>query len=312
MNIPTTVTVLQHAIYSTIAYFSLFEFAPTLVDIQRWLIKNTLHTSPSLSEIEQAIASDSRIISSAGVYYILSDSEKNLPSKRKQKYNFTEEKWKRAKRFLPWLAIMPGVQAIWFGNSVAWCNAREQSDIDLVIISKPGNIWTARFFTTTLMKLLRQRPHEQEHAKALCLSFYVDADHLNIETYKVHEQDIHYSFWVTQMYPLYDSKTENGTFEDYKKENQWVENEFVFSPWLQPIMKRTIQLRPYQRILQKIFSAASFFESTLRRVQLRIMPKKLTGAAATGSTVVLSDTILKLHTNDNRLDIQNRWEALLQ
>lgn len=302
---------LQQMVYTTIAYFSLFDFAPTLLEIHRWLLRSssTESNSITLSQIQEAINTDSRINCSDGVYF-LEKNKKDYSTLRKQKYNYTEEKWKHAKKFLPWLAILPGVQSIWFANSVAWCNAREHSDIDIVIISSPEKIWTSRFFTTALMKLLRQRPHEQEHAKALCLSFYIDAEHLHLEQYKIHDEDIHYAFWTTQMYPLYDHKNNFLTFTEYKKKNTWVEKYFVHSPWLETINKREISLNSIQKLLKILCAPLRLFEPLYKKIQMRIMPSELLTQAANGNTVVLSNTIIKLHTNDNRLELQKKWESL--
>lgn len=286
-------------------YFDLFDFAPAVAEIERWLLAYERETESAprlLSTIRDILESDDRIESREGFYFLCGRSE--LANLRKTKYDYTDQKWKRVRPFIRLLSAMPGVRAVWLANSVAWANAREQSDIDVVIVAAPGAIWTARFFTAGLMKLLRQRPEEQEHAKAICLSFYISQDHLNLEPYKIPAADIHFAFWATQMYPLYDP---HNLYVRYQEANPWLNTIFAHHRWNIPIPRRQITISRPAKWIKRILEACAP-ESLLRRLQWRILPERLRTIANQDQRVILNNQMIKLHDNDQRAHIQALWE----
>lgn len=275
---------------STLAYFDLFDFAPTRMELEKYLLKNS-----------GVLVSDTK----DGFYYLKGRSE--LAWRRHEKYRLSEQKRKRAMPFLRLLAAMPGVRAVWLANSVAWGNARPTSDIDMVIVARRGKIWTARFFTTALLKMLQQRPGEQTRDKALCLSLYLSEDALNLERYKIAAHDIHFAFWAYQMYPLYDASAKNpnaGVYKKYQEANRpWLSQVFEQLRWTLSIPRWWIRQRTFEKMLKKILEYFPL-ESFLKKFQLRILPHALRSA----TSVILHDDILKLHTHDARAAVQRAWE----
>lgn len=296
------------ALYATIVYLDMLDFAPTLLDLQKWLLRpQQFSAMPSLSEIEAMLASDSRIVCADGAY-VLQDREQLIET-RKQKYNYTDAKWQHAKPFIRLLSFMPFVRGIWLCNSMGWNNARRLSDIDLVIIAEDRHVWTARFFTAALMKLLRQRPGEQHAAKALCLSMYISNAHLNIEDSRLSPTsiggDIYFDFWCTQLYPVMDR---NDLYRRFCTENQWLSNTFADIAWTEPVPHRQLNWKSWQKNLQRAFEFFMWpFEQILKRWQFRIMPQALRDLANQDTRVRLNDSVLKFHTHDTRQEIHQRF-----
>lgn len=303
----------------TLAYFDLFDYAPTLLDMHRWLLgtndgPRTAGTStpqPSVADIARALAQDQRVQNVDG-FYVLAGRE-HLAELRKRKYAWTEEKWKRTQRYIRLIASMPYVEGIGLVNSMAWSNARATSDIDLLIVTTPGHIWSARFWTTALMKLLRKRPHENAH-HALCLSLYVAADRLNLQPYRLNNADIHYTFWVNQCYPIFGGGNgdDHGTewYADYIAQNAWVNDTFARTHWYGGSQRRAVTLSAPRKIAKRLLRGLCN-ERLLKMLQWRMMPKALRTAAANGDQdrrVVINDHILKLHTNDTRVERQHAWQ----
>ncbi|PIW36668.1 MAG: hypothetical protein COW24_03845 [Candidatus Kerfeldbacteria bacterium CG15_BIG_FIL_POST_REV_8_21_14_020_45_12] len=300
-------TTLTQQLHSTVLYFDMFDFAPTLLELERWLLASPNSTDKavvSLGEIAGTLATDPRITSAEGFYFLT--NRMDLVRLRKDKYNNVDSKWKHAKPYLRILAIMPGIEGIWLTNSMGWGNARKTSDIDLFIITTPGKIWSARFFTTAFMKIFKQRPHEQSEEKAICLSMYLSSDHLNVKTYKIGADDIPFTFWVNQIYPIYD----NGHFEKFKSANEWISAYFQQNQWLKPINRRLIKPTRFELGIKKFLTLISV-ESLMRSLQLRMLPPILKNMANEDNRVVINDKILKLHTNDRRDRQQLKWERRL-
>lgn len=293
----------RKAVLETLAYFDLCDFAPTLLDMQKWLLH--CEQAMELEEIHSILMSEDGIVAKEGVYVFSGREE--LVALRREKYNHWHDKWKHARFYMRLIAMMPFVRGVWFVNSMGWTNVKENSDIDLCIVAAPGHIWTARFFTTALMKLFRQRPEEQEHKKALCLSMYMTQDHLDIEQYKIGPEDIYYAFWALQLYPVYD----DGLYADFQAKNPWLKEIFAERLWTQPIPQRRIRLTGLERLVKWVLELVPL-EEQLKKLQMRIMPQYLKSLAGQGTAVVLQDDIIKLHTKDARAEYLEQWKKRSQ
>lgn len=295
---------LEQAILKTVLYLDLRDFAPTLLDIEKWLLPAA--GSPTLGEINAAIEGSKRLTITDGVVTLVGREE--LGHMRRAKYDHTETKWKRVRPFLRLLSCMPGVEAIWLCNAMGWGNASQQSDIDVAIVAKPGRIWSARFFTALAMKLLRQRPGEQDHSKAICLSFYITSGELSLGDYKIDDKDISFAFWCAQMYPVFGPM---DVYKKYQRDNAWLEDTFQQLRWTESNPKRFFTHTLFERAL-KFGIGWITPKKLLKRWQLQHLPKDLSDVANRDQRVVLSDSILKLHSNDNRQEENARWKKSVE
>lgn len=81
------------------------------------------------------------------------------------------------------LICLPFVRCVILNGSLASGNFKESSDIDLLIVAKSGRIFTARFFTVGLVKILglkRQRNSSKKYAGKFCLNYFLTEDYLEI------------------------------------------------------------------------------------------------------------------------------------
>jgi predicted nucleotidyltransferase len=293
----------------TLAYFDCIDYAPTTLEIQQWLLRPTISVGAqnleplqSVGAIEVALHSLSAVTCTAGVWTMA--GRETLAQTRNRSYDATETKWKRVCPFLKLLAACPGVEAIWLCNSMGWGAAKPDSDIDLCIITTPGKLWSTRFITTALMALLRQRPGEQRRDRAICLSFYMTADHLNLAPLALTPHDIHFAFWTTQMYPVYDP---HNIFTRYQAVNTtWLSGYFNNLQWSQPNPRRGINRHTAITNIIKPFIRLPL-ESVLKKMQWKFLPTHLRQLANKDQRVVLTDYVLKFHDNDNRAQLERTW-----
>lgn len=290
-------TPLTTATLRTLIYFDTCDFAPTLFEMHRYL----LHTEEraTISDIERVLTTDTHIHNIEG-YYVLRGRE-HLVERRKAAYMYTEEKWYTHRLIFWLLSTLPGVQGVWLCNTLGWGNAREHSDADLCIVAREGRIWTARAWSTLLLKLLRRRPGECPRERAICPSFYIIDTCEDLGQYHLSDTDIHYAFWLTQMTPLYNT----ALFQRYSAHQQWARQFFTHDPFVLTTQRRAIVLTPLAEALKKLLTFYSP-ESLLKRIQLWLLPKEAREAAKTG-VVVLNDDILKLHTHDTRMHMNQRY-----
>lgn len=102
----------------------------------------------------------------------------------------------RAQRLAWWGRYIPGLECLMIGNSLAMYATHEESDIDLFIVVRPNRLWIVRLGFTALCALAGMRKTANTHAGQFCLSFFVDTEATNIETFKREPDDIYLFFWT--------------------------------------------------------------------------------------------------------------------
>ncbi|MBP7806651.1 nucleotidyltransferase domain-containing protein, partial [Candidatus Gracilibacteria bacterium] len=190
------------------------------------------------------------------------------------------------------------IQMIALCNSRAMGEADENSDIDLFIITKKGNLWTGRFLVTALTSLLgvrRRNTHglqkgTPEYIKRtknkFCLSFFITEEAMNLDSIRLQPNDPYLDRWIYTLIPLVNK---NATYEHFMEVNGVEPTYSLINPsWRVFCMK-----------LGSIFVFFSFFENLIKKLWL---PKTLKAYESLGKPwgVVISDTMLKFHDNDQR------------
>lgn len=95
--------------------------------------------------------------------------------------NHSQKLWKKAWRYRWLFALCPFVRDVYVVNSVARGTASETSDIDLFIVTDYRKVAVARFFLVLVTQLFRLRVHRHKIAGRLCLSFFVDSEHADLQ-----------------------------------------------------------------------------------------------------------------------------------
>jgi hypothetical protein len=273
-------------------------------------------------------AMDARAITA---WFSVSDWSPLDPSwEQRRKAAWAWRKFKKARRWTRLLKLVPFVRMIAIGNALGYGNCTPESDIDLVIVTAPKRIWTVRLFTVTLLRLFRQRPGEHTR-DAICPSFFLTTEAMNLEELQLeyslserseskgrpstssghiaHPPDPYLLFWPTQLTVLYDV---GGTYDAFWRANeQWIRR------WLPDARPRAVHQRLCTKVRRRISCCllpASCFpdigdaiERWSRRFQERRFSPEIRALANKNSRVVITDRMLKFHTNDRRAHYRERW-----
>lgn len=196
------------------------------------------------------------------------------------------------------LELFPQILLIALCNSRAMGEADENSDIDLFIIAKKGNLWTVRFIVVTFTSILgvrRRNTHGLQKwtpeyivrtKDRFCLSFFITEEVINFDIIRLQPNDPYLDRWIYTLIPLVNK---NATYEHFMEAN-WVEpsNTFTHSSW---------QL--FWQKLGNIFWLLTFLENLIKKLWL---PKTLRSYEKLGKPwwVIISDTMLKFHDQDVR------------
>ena len=319
---------LQENILKTIIWFDLFEYPLKLEEIFLYLPDKV----ENLEFILNNLITENKIQKKQDFYFLFGRQE--IVNIRKERRVESFKKIKRAKRAVKFLRNLPFVRAIFLCNVLGYLNAKEQDDIDFLIITEKNKIWTTRWFATGFFKILNLRPRPDKIKDKFCFSFYLSLDNLNLENIKL-EDDPYLKYWLTGLLPLYD---ENNYLDKILNNNLWTgffcnnkqqpchpelvsgfgvksRNEFgmtsgPFGMTSGPFgMTKKINgdSRSIIKIfLEKIFKFV-FLEKIFRKIQLMIMPQILKSQMNKSGGVIINNKILKMHPYDKRKEFAEKF-----
>lgn len=301
---------LEKSIIKTLAFFDVFDYPLTNLEIFKWLYRPD--KKYSLLQVEEALENSEFLkneIASQEGFYSLKNRE-HLYLKRKQNNNLAERKFRRACILASIYRYVPFVRMIAICNTLAYSNAKETSDIDLFIIAKKNTIWLARFFTIFFVRVLGQRPEPDNKKDTFCLSFFIEEDSLNIRNTMLHKDDIYYPYWISQLMPLYDP---DGLYQKFLVANDWylqyLPNSYPnqFSKEVRADRKSKIVAKITQGIF-KIPFLGDYLHSFLRELQIKIIDRNLKSLINVDTRIIVNEKMLKFYPNDNRELFFKRWQ----
>lgn len=303
---------LEKSIFRTILYFDIHDYPLTAWEVWKWLYKpEGEEHERTLEHVEAALESSEvlqdHIERTEGFYHLIGRSE--LVPERKKRNNRVHRQLKKTERMVKLLRLFPSIRMIAIASSLATGNVHMSSDIDLVIVSKKNEIWLARLFAAGFLKLLKQRPSMRVTRDRFCLSFFVSEESLKIEHASFGSDDIVFHYYVNSFTPIYDPY---GIHERMLKENIWLARYLPHAHVAHRLIHE-VDLPQWIRWWHRIFEFVTyplfhgFMSEWYRRFQLSILPPTLKSLANIDSRVIISDTMLKFHTKDNRRDLLKLW-----
>jgi hypothetical protein len=176
---------LQKAIRRTHAWFSLSEYP--LTPFEAWKFAGFLAAPVSLEEVMAEPQAD---------------VPEAMAAQRQERYVDAMRKMKKLKRAVWYLSRVPGVRSIQAVNTLGLWHTRADSDIDLLVRTAPGSVWTARLFSVLPFALLKQRP-EDGRRDPFCFSFFADAD-VDLASVALPGSDPYLSVWLQAMVTVFD------------------------------------------------------------------------------------------------------------
>ena len=209
-------TFVEKSIYKTIIYFDLFNYPLTKEELFRYL---WVHPNVSYEEFCQALQppiANQAIEVKYG--YLFLPGREEIVEIRRRAITPTELKLKKARAATMFISWLPFLRANFVCNSIGAEMTKPDSDIDFFIITEKDKIWFVRFFTNAILRLLGLRTYGEKQSNRVCLSFFVDNRHLNLASWRVAEDDIHFAYWIHQMIPVYDPL---NYYKKFLESNYW-------------------------------------------------------------------------------------------
>ena len=309
-------------ILKTIIYFDLFDWPLTALEIHKYLYKDQASTdSVTLQDVIDCLDNDEQLrqhVSAHNGFYFLSLRQAqdlrndNIVEQRLEKHRIASEKWPIAVRAVKWLRLIPFLRFAGVCNNLSYNNAKGDSDIDLLIVAKPGRIWTVRLLVTMLISVLGIRRHGQKITDRICLSFYVTENHLNFEPLAYKPRDTHFTYWIAMICPLFDL----GIWSKFRKANEkWLADYLVHPEKAVISTKRQVRDNVFSRFIRRVgelifgWPLGGMIEKIVRKLQRKKIYKHKDSKVHEDNTdVVVGDDVLKFHETDTRKAIQKEFE----
>ncbi|MBI2037584.1 MAG: hypothetical protein HYT15_01460 [Candidatus Magasanikbacteria bacterium] len=303
------VETLQRSIKNTLTYFDIADFPLTKEELFVFLWQPPRVSYADFLEFLQI--NNSGFETRQGFYFLPGRSE--LIETRQRRLLISEKKLKIARRAAGIIRSVPFLKAVFVCNTVGSEQAKEDSDIDFFIITAKNRIWVTRLFVTFLLSLFRLRRVKDRVKDKICLSFYVTEDNLDLSKFRVADDDIHFAFWINQMLPLYDP---DNYFAKFLEANSWTKKylpNINISSSASYIFKVSDSRlgKIWKSIWEKMWTGAygDLVNGEAKKIQLSKMKfsgNKIDRGEDKG--VVISDSILKFHEKDTRLQYRELWQ----
>lgn len=303
-------------IVSAIAFFDIFEYPLTLIEVWKNMynfklgfIQKNYNINDVLNLLDKLILKK-KLGSKKGFYFIYGRDD--LVQRRLDRHIPSKKRWEKMIKIVKILRIVPFVKMIAVCNMFAIGAASKKSDIDLFIVAKSGRIWITRLLVTILVFLTGQWRHRRSIAGKICLSFFVTEDYLNLERIAKKPSDPYLNYWITLVWPVY---TRDKTHMRFVSANKWVKkfipNFLYFKPSSMRLVKPnffTCRLQSFgERILSSKFGDK--VEAFVKKQQIKYMHRDRESASRRQDTdVLICDKILKFHEVDNRMKYKEMFE----
>lgn len=215
------ITGLSKKILVTLVYYDILDYPLTSFEIWKYLMavndgQGTINNEEqiTLADIVKGLEDDKlkKYIEEYRGFYFLT-GRKNLVAQRLERNKISEWKFKKIRRTVWWLRLVPFVKMAAVTGRVAAKNATGKSDLDLLVVLGENRIFTGRLLVTLLVHVLGRRRYGDKVADRICLNYFLTDRALEISSHDIfsaHE----YSFMV----PVFGEEI----FREFQKDNYWI------------------------------------------------------------------------------------------
>jgi len=236
---------LLRSVFHTLAYADVFDYPLTVHEVYRYLAS----TKTSLEHLTQTLANET-LFSKIDEYFTLRGREQ-IVEIRKRRAKIAARLWGKATRYGRIMAMLPFVRMVAVTGSLAMNNTDEGKDIDYMIVTAPGHLWTCRALSLLVVRFAKL---EGIH---LCPNYLVTTNSLELK-----EHSLYVAHELAQMIPLSGLKV----YSEIRRLNDWLvdylPNALIapeMPPGVRPVQKRSLIQKVLEILLR--FPFANWFET---------------------------------------------------
>jgi len=220
----------------SVLYHDLFDFPMSFSDLIKW--------APHESLFGYA-ARELSVVSKRGFSYL--EGREGIIYKRLLKKRISDKKIEIARKAARILSFLPSVKMVAVTGSLAMHNAGDESDIDLMIVTKKGTMWTTRmlsYLVLTAANFTLRKPDDKDQKDKLCLNMWLDEGNLEWR-----DKNIYSAHEIAQIVPLVNK---DKTYEKFLFKNRWIQNFWPNSVRIQNLKFKIQKYNSKFKILEKL------------------------------------------------------------
>ena len=192
----------------SLIYHNLFEYPLTTLELIKWK-PGKKFDKRKISKVDFGYTK--------GFFYI--KNRKNLVLTRIVRKSHSLKKIQIAREVAKSLKRIPFVKLVAITGSLSMFNAKDDSDIDLMVVTKKGRLWTARLLSILLLILdgfkVRRWGDKNEKNK-ICINMWLDEANL---TWPKKDRNFYTAHEIVQIMPLFDQQE---TYQKILCNNLWI------------------------------------------------------------------------------------------
>lgn len=194
---------------ASVIYHNLFDYPLNYADVLKWRIGKKL----PIFNFQFSITNK------RGFYFL--EGREVLVHKRLSRKRISARKMQIVKNVTRLLKFLPTVKMVAVTGSLAMENSTEESDIDLLIITKKETLWITRLLIYSILVICHlsfRRPFDSNQKDALCLNMWMDESDL---IWKKSDRNLYTAHEIAQIVPLVNK---DKIYEKFLYKNKWILN----------------------------------------------------------------------------------------
>lgn len=195
---------LHQAILATFIYADIFNYPLAVDEVARY-VAAAAQLELVHQVLEEQVASG-RLVRANG--YLALAGREDIFLLRQRREVIAHRKWRAARRYGRWLALLPFVRMVAVTGTLAVNNVEASDDIDLLVVTAHGRLWLCRALVIGVVRLARLLGDE------LCPNYFLSERNLTFEDHNYFN-----AREVAQMVPLYGGEV----YWRIRELNRWVE-----------------------------------------------------------------------------------------
>ncbi|MBE0428833.1 MAG: hypothetical protein IBX61_03065 [Thermoleophilia bacterium] len=285
---------IDESIVAALCYADIFRFALTLEEIVRFVpgVRITIDEAAARLRSSEELRT---VVKQKGNLYYLDGRDDNCQRRLDREAESRRQLDIALRRIIP-LQGVPFLRAAAITGALAALNSPAGDDIDLLIISARRRIWST-FFFLRLWRRFGQNPD-------ICFNVFLTEGDLVFSN-----RNMFYAREILGALPVYNAPA----FERFRAANCWIYD--VFPSYLPDIELQDCRLpasprwRRQQRTVEKMLAGpvGDLLEMAVRKLQSRKL-----ASVSPGASLTMRRNRIKLHKQDNRFPILDKYNQRVQ
>jgi len=231
--------------------------------------------------------------------------KKDQKFSRDKKNEYIDQFTTKINRFWNLYKSLPFISEIYLCNSITFNSLKEDSDIDIFIITKKNKLRRARFFSELYFTILWQKRFKKNKKQKFCLSFYTREDNINLYPIMLkNKSDIYLWYRLAHLIPLYQEKENNDwLYKNNPRLNAMFPNhpqKYCINIWTNLFTWKSI----FKKIIEFLFWWLfwKLIEKLIKYTRKPILRYKTKKLWEKGKWIIVNDKMLKFY-DDKRYQI---------